>query len=402
MSKIWTVIFYEYRRHVLRRRFLIALLSVPLWLVVIIGVTFLAIFMGSNNTPLGYVDHSGLLANPLPPEPSEGDPFSDIQMLPFSDEDSARIALAQGKIQAFYILPGDYPQNRSVRLVYKEEPSNQVQGEFRSFLRRNLLAGQPELVAKRVSDGPQLIIRANQENREVRNNEWFKIITPVAAGILLIIVIFTTGGYLMQSVVEEKENRTMEILATSISPMQIMGGKTLALMAVGLTQVLVWGLIPIIGVLVAAIYIPAFRTAVDWWLIGLVFLLIMPTFIMISALMAAIGATVTEAREGQQITGLISLPVMIPYMLMGVLITNPGSPVAVFLSLFPLTSALTILIRMGFSTVPAWQIASGAGILLVSALGSLWLAGRIFRLGMLRYGQRMRWKELFAGLRNAA
>ena len=152
---------------------------------------------------------------------------------------------------------------------------------------------------------------------------------------------------------------------------------------------------PILGLILAVIYIPTFQASMDWSFLGLFFLLLTPTFIIISAFMAAIGATVTESSEGQQITGLITLPVMVPIMLLNVLMTDPGSPISIFLSLFPLTSANTILIRMATSTVPAWQIAVAVALLILSAIGSLWLAGRIFRLGMLRYGQRLRWKDIF-------
>ena len=241
---------------------------------------------------------------------------------------------------------------------------------------------------------------ATQDETQTQNNDWFKIVMPIVAAILLIMAIFTSSGYLMQAVVEEKENRTMEILATSISPTQIMSGKVIALIGVGLTQVLAWALFPILGVLVARAYLPFLQdVTIDVRQLGLMLLLVTPTFILIAALMAAIGATVTESREGQQVSGLITMPVMLPFMLMGVLVNNPSSPVAMVLSFFPLTSALTLLLRMAFSSVPPWQVYLSTAILLVSGIGSLWLAGRIFRLGMLRYGQRMTWKDILQAIR---
>lgn len=400
MSKTWRIFVYEYLRHVLRRRFLFAILSVPIWLLVIGGIAVLAIVLITNNSPIGYVDYSGLLDNPVNTKVENTNRLIPIDIFAFQSEEEANTALENGKIQAYYVLEADYLETQNNRLVYKEEPSIQVTSIFTSFLRRNLLAHQPKNVVDRVIKGPELVIKATRDNREMRNTEWFKAIAPMAAGILLTIVVFSTGGYLMQAVVEEKENRTMEILATSVSPMQIMSGKILALMAVGMTQVFAWALVPVIGFILAAIYVPSFRAVIDWPLFGLIFLLVFPTFVMISAMMAAIGSTVTEASEGQQITGLLSFPVMAPYFLLGALIANPGSPVAVALSLFPLTSALTILIRLGFSTVPPIQITASVIILMVSAVGSLWLAARIFRLGMLRYGQRLRFKDLLHSMRS--
>ena len=116
---------------------------------------------------------------------------------------------------------------------------------------------------------------------------------------------------------------------------------------------------------------------------------------MVSALMAAIGATVTEAREGQQIMSLFSLPLWLPYMLVGMLAVSPNSPLAVGLSLFPFTAPMTMLLRDGMTIIPVWQIAASSIILVISSLACVWLAGRTFRLGMLRYGKRLRFREVF-------
>ena len=93
------------------------------------------------------------------------------------------------------------------------------------------------------------------------------------------------------------------------------------------------------------------------------------------------------------------MPVMAPVMLIGVLVGNPSGVIAMFLSFFPLTASLGLLIRMAFSTVPTWQIIVSTAILVVSAAGALWLAGRVFRFGMLRYGKRMGWKDVFQSIR---
>jgi ABC-2 type transport system permease protein len=112
--------------------------------------------------------------------------------------------------------------------------------------------------------------------------------------------------------------------------------------------------------------------------------------------MAAVGATVTEAREGQQVTGILALPIWIPYMLVGVIFRSPNSPLAVLLSMLPLTAPLAILMRDGVAILPAWQIGLSALIQVLAAAGAIWLAGRAFRLGMLRYGKRLKWREIFA------
>ena len=201
----------------------------------------------------------------------------------------------------------------------------------------------------------------------------------------------------MQAVVEEKENRTMEIMVTSVSPGQMMSGKIIADIAVGVTQMVVWAIFIVLILFFGKNYI-SFLSGISFPLgtIAMLLAVMVPAFIMIAGLMAAVGATVTEASEGQQILGLFTLPTWLPYMLIGVFIQNPNGPLAIAMSLFPLTSPMTIALRIGFTTIPAWQFIASVIILVLSAIGAVWLAGRAFRLGMLRYGQRLRWNEIFS------
>jgi ABC-2 type transport system permease protein len=219
----------------------------------------------------------------------------------------------------------------------------------------------------------------------------------MVAGIAFIIAMFSTGGYLMQAVVEEKENRTMEVIITSVSPNQFMAGKIIGDTAIGLSQIFLWMVFIVVPVLVLrdkVTFLQGIQIAPQTMLLSAFVML--PAFILVSALMAAIGATVSEAREGQQMVGMISLPIWIPYMLTGALMSSPNSPLAVGLSLFPLTAPLTMLMRDGLTILPTWQVALSGGIQVVCAVAAIWLAGRAFRMGMLRYGKRLKWREVFA------
>jgi ABC-2 type transport system permease protein len=128
--------------------------------------------------------------------------------------------------------------------------------------------------------------------------------------------------------------------------------------------------------------------------VGLLLAILIPSFVMISGLMAAVGAIVTDGREAQQLTSLFTLPVLLPYWFTYQIMTNPNGPLPVALSFFPLTAPVTLTMRMGFANIPVWQVVLNIAILVASAIGALWLAGRTFRLGMLRYGQRLSWREI--------
>lgn len=395
MRKFWIIVKHEYTRHVLRKRFLFALLSVPLWVLISLGAGVLSVVLQTNPAPVGYVDHAGVLDG-IDISTVTDDPLQTIEFRSYASEEAAKADLDLKKIQGYFSIAPDYRQTLDSQLLYYEEPSAMVRSQFADALRAGLLRDIDPRISNRLVEGADLDIQVTQEDRGMPGSEWFKIGAPIAAGIFLIVSVFTSSGYLMQAVVEEKENRTMELLATSVSPMQIMGGKIVALISVGLTQVLAWGFFPILMVLLARASVPFLRDiTINWKMIGLVVITSIPTFLLVSSLMATIGATVTEAREGQQVSTLITLPVMAPFMLLSVIMMNPQGILAVVLTFFPLTAALTLLIRIAFSTVPAWQIVISEIVLVLSAVGSVWLAGRVFRIGMLRYGKRMGWKDVF-------
>ena len=208
--------------------------------------------------------------------------------------------------------------------------------QFYNFLTANLLKSQDPVIANRLVKGTEIVVQSPDGSRSISSKNWFNVLIPIVAGIAFIIAMFSTGGYLMQAVVEEKENRTMEVIITSVSPNRLIAGKIIGDTAVGLTQIVLWLVFIVLPILV-------FRNRLTFLqgiqigpqtLLLLVFVMF-PAFILVSAMMAAIGATVSEAREGQQMVGMISLPIWIPYMLTGVLMSNPNSPLAVGLSLFP-------------------------------------------------------------------
>jgi ABC-2 type transport system permease protein len=396
MNKFFRITWQEYSRHVLRKRFMVILFALPLMLAFIVGLVVLIIWMESQPTPIGYIDQSGLLENPIS-QPVPNWPERMVKMVPYTDPAVAQADLQAGKLQAYYIIPKDYIDSGQLQEIYVNQPKGMAVDQFNSFLTANLLVNVPADIARRLQDGSQLIVQSADKSRAASQEQFVNLILPFVAGILFIIAMSTSSGYLLQAVVEEKENRTMEIMVTSVSPGQLMGGKTIADMAVGATQLVVWGIF-ILLILIFGKSFFSFLSGITFPVDTILILIavMVPAFIMISGLMASIGATVTAASEGQQIMGLFTIPIWIPYILVAVFIQNPNSPLAIAMTLFPLTAPMTIAIRLGFTSIPTWQLATSFILLVLSAIGAVWLAGRAFRLGMLRYGQRLRWKEIFS------
>jgi ABC-2 type transport system permease protein len=182
----------------------------------------------------------------------------------------------------------------------------------------------------------------------------------------------------------------MEILITSVTPRQLMTGKIIGNIGVGLTQLVVWLIFAWVGLIIAGRFIPVVQNiSISTDYIVVLLLVFLPSFVMVAAIMAAIGATMTETKEAQQISSLFSLPMMIPYYLSSTIMMNPNGPLAMILSFFPITAPITLTIRMGFTVIPAWQIAINIAILVIFAILAIWFAGKAFRMGMLRYGKKL-------------
>ncbi len=396
MARLWAIARYEYTRHVLRRRFIFSVLSVPALILLTVGVAYFAIQSERNLTPVGYVDHSGVLAGARPAPGSDSGDYAPL--IAYAGDAAARAALDAGTIQAYYVVAPDYATTRRVDLVYYKEPSRNATQAFNRFLEINLLANQSSEVAARVVGGAELTMRSADGSREFGESPTLGQLMPLIAGFAFFMLIFMTSGYVMQAVADEKENRTMEILVTSVSPGQLLAGKLLGTVAIGFTLLAAW-----VAFAVLTLYVGGEVMGLAW-LRGVsvdvptllpMLLVLLPAFVLVAALMAMIGATVTEVQEGQQATGIIILPFMIPLYLTVPLIEAPNSPFSIGMSLFPITAPLAMVVRATFTVVPMWQYAASTAILVACAAGAVWLAGRAFRMGMLRYGQRLDLREIF-------
>ncbi len=394
MDRIWRVARYEFLHHVMRKRFLWILISLPLMILAFGGVSALAAVVQFDRTPAGVVDLSGR----LDPTLTAGDGAFSIYEVPlqiFESEESARQALNAGELQAYFVIPQDYFETGGVRAVVERRLNDNVESSLDDYLRANLAASLPEDVAERVTKGMRLEVETVGSNQVPVAQQVGQVIVPLLVGILFVVVINTSGGYLLQAVVEEKANRTMEIVITSVSPTQLMVGKIIGNLSVGLLQMVIWFGIPWIGFLLVQAALPEILGfSLNGSFILVTLLILPPAFVLVAALMATVGATATEPKEAQSVAGFLTLPLVMPYWFMTPLMRSPDSPLAVAFTLFPLTAPVTLPMRLAFGSVPLWQTVGSISLLTLSAAGALWLAGRIFRLGMLRYGKALTLKEV--------
>jgi ABC-2 type transport system permease protein len=404
MRKLWVIAGQEFGAHVRRRTFLLTTLGLPLGLVLVFAVIIVLTINAQNVKAIGYVDHAGLLsglpAQVLVPGDSDGGPAAGpVPAIRYPDETAARQALDGKQIDVYFVVPADYRATGNVT-GYAPTAIPQVgQDRFTRLLRQGLLAAIP-------GDDPRLaapiadVVNLRADGRP--NNPAAAVLVPFLFAFLFYLASYIAGSYLMQSVAEEKESRVMEILATSVRPGDLMGGKIVGLGLVGLVQMAVWVGVGLLTLWVGRAYVSFLAdVALPWDTVLLIVALFVPSYLLFAASLAAVGAMVTARQEGQQLSGMFSLLGAVPIWFFISILTDPTGPLALGLSFFPYTAPMTLLLRQAAMTVPVEQIVLAWAITAGAALGMIWVAGRVLRFGMLRYGKRLGLRELGQALRGA-
>jgi ABC-2 type transport system permease protein len=403
MRKFWVVAKHEYLKIARKRSFLLGTLAMPIFFVGIMALAIVVVMAGENNSPIGYVDQAGLLKiTELPADFDDGP--NPVALLAFATEAQARAALESQEIQAYYVLPADYLTSRQAQLFYWDKiPRGDAQRRFDNLVRVNLSTALPAAVAERAQQGVNLTARSADGRQEISGESFVNIFVPFFIGLFFSIVVVSSGSYLMEAVSDEKESRTIEVMATSLTPGQLIGGKAIGLMTVALTQIGILAATIAVSLIVGAQFIEVLRAiTIPWSMFLTLAIFFVPTFALISGMMIAVGSMVTETRQGQQIAGALSMLFTLPFFFMIVFFSAPNSPLATLLTIFPTTSFLTIALRWGMTTIPLWEMIVGWIAVTASAIFMVWAAGRIFRLGMLQYGQRLDVKSLLRAVRTGA
>ena len=228
----------------------------------------------------------------------------------------------------------------------------------------------------------------------------------------------------MQGVIEEKSNRIVEIIVSSIDPFKLLMGKTLAIASVGITQFLMWMILSGVVMTVLAPFAagmdpqsvqqPGMEVQMDeegmqaivyeiqnfdWTILWYFPLYFLGGFFLYGSLFAAAGAAVDNIQDAQQFTLPVTLPMILPMLFLLNIIQNPNGVFAISLSMIPFFSPMTMLVRMALTDVAWYEIVLSILILIGSFLGCIWLAARIYRTGILMYGKKPTFKEIFRWVR---
>jgi ABC-2 type transport system permease protein len=316
------------------------------------------------------------------------------------DEAGAQAALARGQIREYYRVGPHYPADPNVERVVSPERSpgiedlqrrNQQEQALASVLRNSLVVGQdipPEVVERLLR--PLQISDESSDGSSPLPGFQAGFLLPYAFTFLFVMSIFITSGYLLQSVTEEKENRVVEILLSSVPPLPLMAGKILGLGGAGLTQVAVWVLTAMVALPVVGERLPGMGAMeINPVTLALALVIFGLGYLFYGAIFAAIGALAPGTREAQQYSGFFGFFAVVPLIFAGGFLADLQSPLVLVLSLIPLTAPAAMLQVLALSSEPPWPLLIASLLsLAVFALLAAMVAARIFRATLLLYGVR--------------
>ena len=272
----------------------------------------------------------------------------------------------------------------------------------------------------------QAIRMSEDENVEKKSFGEFEFLLGIALAMVIYFVIFIFGSQVMRGVIEEKTNRIIEVIISSVKPFELMMGKIIGIALVGLTQFLLWGVLTM-GIYVAvAQFLPTqevFSTgtvmteqiaeaaantdtqqvltkvfdvihSINFKAILWCFLFyFIGGYFLYSAMFAAVGSAVDNETDTQQFVTPISMLLIIPMVCSTIIANAPDSSLSLWLSMIPFTSPVAMMLRIPFG-VPIWQVVTSVALLFVTFIIFTWLAGKVYRTGILMYGKKVSWKEI--------
>ena len=404
MDKTIFIARHEFIITVRRRAFIILTLAFPV--LALLGIFAAQVIPGLiqpapvTTEKIGYIDEVGMF--------TEDTTQGNINLIPFTNQADALQALLAKDVKEYFIITPDYVSTGLVQrytLTKELQPSPESQVAIRGFLLNNLLKGNSPEIINHVETPLNMVTITLTSTGEVAPQQggFTAFILPYFFGILLVISIFFSSSYLLQGLVDEKENRVMEILLSSVSPFQLLAGKVIGLGAVGLTQIVVW---LISFVLLARIASSSFSSIIgvlqvspELIILSLVYFIL--GYLLLAVAMAGVGAISPTVREGQQLSALFTVPVIIPIYFMPFIMEHPTHIVTTVLTFIPFTAPITVIVRLGLSSIPVWELAVSILLMVATIAGCFILATKLFRTYLLMYGKRPNFGEIMQSFRKA-
>lgn len=438
MNKTLLIIQREYLTRVKNKRFVLTTILMPLLIVALIaGTTFLSI-KGKDERKIAVIDQNGFFKGNIKSTkalafefPADVDTsnylqkgYSDIILIPKFDSTG-------GKMN--YLIRS----KKRISITTESAISERINAAIEDNMLQTAGIDKAQLDSIHIQS-QYAELKAVEENGEgvKESSAGLSYGIGFGSGMLIYITMFIYGAMVMRGVMEEKTNRIAEVMVSSVKPFQLMAGKIIGIGAVGLTQFLMW-IILIVGLTTAAqAFVPhdvmeqvktlqqangqmpgggmaqagdaaqqiykmqhTFSTA-NWPVIILCFIFyFLGGYLFYAALFAAVGSVVNEdPQDAQSLMLPITMPIIFSFIIMTNAVQDPSTPMAVWASIIPFSSPMVMMARIAYGipgTVPYWQLALSMLSLIGGFLLTTWLSAKIYRTGILMYGKKVSWKEMF-------
>ena len=433
MSNIWLIVAREFNERVRKKSFIITTLLMPvLMLGLMLAPALMMRYASGQTKTIVVIDRSGLVAQHLESRDEVRFETSDLPV------DTARRVM----IDKFGVLciGADILANPSDVKLYANSASSMMleenlRGQIAKVLERE------KLRAYRIEDLDRILadVKTDVKMQVVRNDEGspssgssaVAAMVGLGLGMVLYMFLMIYGAMVMQSVIEEKSSRVLEVVVSSVRPFELMMGKIFGVASVAVVQVLIWGVLVCgVGALVMPHLIPAemmgsveamragtldptaagvdmemvqtLATATDFGYVFQIFayllLYVIGGYLLYSAMFAAVGSAVDNVQDAQQLQTPIMLPIILSIFVMMVVMKDPNSPLVFWCSMIPFTSPVVMMARIPCG-IPTWEIVVSLAVLYATFMAMVWLAAKIYRVGIFMYGKKPTFKELYKWIR---
>lgn len=443
MNNTYLILKQEYLKRVKKKSFIILTILVPF---IFIGMFALIIFLSISNDreerTIAVYDESTLFLGEFG---DEG--YTKYHFIPKAEYDTLKENIKGSGFYGLLYIPGNiYTTNAAQLISDKQLPielSEQIERKLSSFIendkRQKVIteSGIPDLEERLANTRTRIklnTLKITESGEAKKSSSIVAFIVSYAMGFIIYFFVFMYGSMVMRSVMEEKKSRIIEVIISSVKPGQLMAGKVIGTALVGLTQVAIWVILGIIAmVVVQGIFAPetaqqmgesimesqgqmnpAMMQAAEpnkvmeimemvgnlnipLILFSFVFFFL-GGYLLYSALLGAVGAAVDNDEDSQQLVFPVTFPLILSIMLLFIIAKNPEGPVAFWGSIIPFTAPVSMLARVPYG-IPAWELLLSMGLLVLTTIGALMAAAKIYRVGLLMYGKKVNLKELVKWLR---
>ncbi len=422
MRKIALIISREFAERARKKSFIVTTLLMPLLMVgLMVAPALMTLYMGGDTKHIVVVDESGRIAPHLA---STGDIiFEDHSDM--SKEQACSTYNEESGIFAILYIGRDMEREGAIQFITNSSSTPAIEQvvamQIEDVIERDRLQERYNIenYDAMLADIDATVVLNTFVNNGTGNEATMESTSSginyalsLALGMMLYMIIVLYGQMVLTSVVEEKSSRVMDVMVTSCTPFQIMMGKVLGIATVALTQVAIWAVLVICAskFLVPLIFSQEVVASSDMMMAALVgtigdtgymatlllylVLFLLGGLLLYSSLYAAAGSAVDTVQDGQQFHNIILIPVILSIIIMMSIFNDPNSTLAQCFSFIPLTSPVVMLARIPFG-IPTWEIIVSLLILYVTFVSTIWVAAKIYRIGIFTHGKRASWKELW-------